>query len=88
LGGLKTAQAILTAVRPYVSDTVWIGLMNKIRQRVDQSLPGIAEAVQEIETAQDDERVVALYDALKDDPLVRWKDSIQDVLCRHGIAFV
>ena len=82
LGGLETAQAILAAVRPYVTDSVWVGKMNKIGPRVDKAIPGIAEAVVAIETAQSDPMIVTLYTSLNSDPLVRWKDSIQDVLQR------
>lgn len=85
LGGLEMAQAILAAVRPYISDTVWIGKMNKISQRVDQSLPGIAEAVRAIEAAQTDENILGLYHTLKDDPVVRWKDSITSTIQRLDI---
>lgn len=82
LGGLDTAQAILNAVRPYVTDTVWIGLMNKIRQRVDMRLPGISSAVEALEGQQADGPVMAMFHALQDDPIVRWKDSIQKVVGR------
>lgn len=82
LGGLATAQSLLAAVRPYVTDTVWIGKMNKIRTRVDMSAPENECRASEIEQAQTDPEVLRLFNALNGDPLVRWKDSIHEVLAR------
>lgn len=82
LGGLDTARALLDAVRAYVTDTVWIGKMNKIRARVDMSVPANQERAREIERAQTDAEVLRLFDALDGDPLVRWKDSIHEAMAR------
>jgi DNA repair photolyase len=82
LGGLATAQT-LEAVRPYVTDTVWIGKMNKIRARVDMADPAAASRAQDIERAQTDGHILALVDSLGDDELVRWKDSVLEVIARR-----
>ncbi len=82
LGGLNTAKAVLDAVRPYATDSVWVGKMNKIRTRVDLSeLENLARA-QEIEWAQTDAEVLNMVLALDDDPQIRWKDSIKEVITR------
>jgi DNA repair photolyase len=80
LGGLATAQGVLAAVRPYTSDTVWIGKINKARRRVDMSIPQNAAAVREIEEAQCDSAILNMHAALVNDPIVRWKDSVTDVV--------
>lgn len=80
LGGCDAVIAVLSAVRPYVTDTVWIGKMNKIRTRVDQSLPENREHSAKIERLQSDGEILHLVETLAGDPLVRWKDSIQDVI--------
>lgn len=82
LGGLEAAKAILAAVRSHVSDTVWIGKMNKIRTRVDMSDPANAREVALIEAAQTDEEVLRMFEALREDPIVRWKDSVGEVVAR------
>ncbi len=84
LGGLDTARCVLDAVRPWTTDTVWIGLMNRIRSRVDMSVPANAAHVEAIERAQSDVEVMRMVAALKADPLVRWKDSIGKVIARCG----
>ena len=82
LGGLETAQAVLGAVRPYVTGTVWIGKLNKARQRVDMTQPRNVEEIMKIAAAQSDESVLQMYAALAGDPIVEWKDSIKAVLKR------
>ena len=49
LGGVGTALSVIDAVRPWVTDTVWIGKMNKMRQRVDMSSDRNAAEVMAIE---------------------------------------
>lgn len=83
LGGLEVARRLLDAVRPYVTDTVWIGKMNKIRARVDMSVPANKEQALAIEQAQTDDEVQRLFGELDGDPLVRWKDSIHEVMARR-----
>jgi len=84
LGGLETAVAVLDAVRPYVTDTVWIGKLNKARSRVDMTVSVNAEKVAGLETLQSDLEVLRMYRALHADPLIRWKDSIKTVIARFG----
>jgi len=84
LGGLETARSVLDAVRPYVTDTVWVGKLNRPRNRVDMKSPQNCLAIEAIEAAQSDANVLALYAALKDDPVVRWKDSIMHVVNDSG----
>lgn len=86
LGGVETAQAVLAAVRPHVTDTVWIGKMNRIRARVDMSSPENAARVAEIETTQSDAEIQRMLQVLSGDPMVRWKDSIRKTMDRIAAA--
>jgi hypothetical protein len=79
LGGLDTARAVMSAVRLYVTDTVWIGKLNKGKQRVDMSNPVNAEQVTKIELAQNYKSIMDMYAALKEDSIIEWKDSIKTV---------
>lgn len=84
LGGCEAAIAVLSAVRPYVTDTVWIGKMNRIRTRVDQSVPENRVRCDQIEQLQSDGEILRLVEVLAGDPIVRWKDSIQAVIARNA----
>jgi hypothetical protein len=60
-------------------------MMNKIGSRVAALTPEIQEAVKLIEVQQCDGEILRLYEALKENPVIRWKDSIKEVLSKHGI---
>jgi len=69
---------LVEQVRPYVTDSIWIGKMNRIRNRV---VPGTSLAeIERIEAGQTDEAVRGVYRLLADDPLIRWKESYKQVL--------
>jgi len=65
---------------PFVTDTIWIGKMNMIRQRVDMVSIYDEKIVSELEYAQRDDNIWRIYNALKFDTKVRWKDSIRKVI--------
>ena len=79
LEGCDGAIAVVEAVRSLISDTVWIGKMNKARSRVDGEY---ALAVSIMENLQRDEEIMRLYHHFKADPIIRWKDSIKEVVGR------
>lgn len=71
-------------LEPFTSDTFWIGKMNNIRRK-DGTLwrvePGTAEEeVARIEAGQTDERIREIYEALRNEPKIRWKESFKTVL--------
>lgn len=67
---------------PYVSDSMWIGKMNRIRERVD--VTGWSEQdlrfLSAVEIVQRDEAILEIYESLKDEPKIRWKDSVKTLL--------
>jgi len=67
-----------SAAPHYITDTIWIGKMNQVRARC---VAGTSQqAIRWIEAGQTDRRVREIYEALKDHPKVRWKDSYKRVL--------
>lgn len=82
LGGYDTAVALVDAVSPWVTETIWLGKMNQPRRRVDCRDRAVFDRVREIEHLQRDAEMLRLYDALRDNPKVRWKDSIQKIVER------
>ena len=74
------AAELVELVIPWVTDTIWIGKMNQIRRRVIKGTS--EEAIRRIEAGQTDERVMAVYESLRDHPKVRWKDSYREVIER------
>jgi DNA repair photolyase len=74
------AVELYEAVATFVTDTIWFGKMNDIRRRVEIKTAEDEAAVRKIEENQTDDRIVALYERLKDKPKVAWKDSIRQLV--------
>ena len=74
-------------------ETIWIGHANKLRQRTQwfcdqcESADDVAElreAIENIEARQTPAAARRVYDAIKNDPKVRWKDSYQRAIGLAG----
>lgn len=73
-------EKMIAEFSPYVHHSIWLGTMRKIEARVDMGVPGMKEAIQRIERGQEHDKIVDLYQRLKENPLLRWKDSIKQIL--------
>jgi len=71
---------LVTMMMPVVTDTIWLGKMNCIDSRVRVETDEDRAAVERIRAGQTDERIWEIYNALKDNPAVRWKESIKKVV--------
>jgi DNA repair photolyase len=80
LEGVHEALVTFGMAKSYVTETVWIGKMNKMRTRVDISNPDNEFMVKDLEHQQRNEEIIWLVNRLKDEPKVRWKDSIKKVI--------
>jgi len=58
----------------WVTGDVWIGMMNHLKLN-----PAIPEEARQIRI-QSRENLQKVYDSLKDNPQIRWKDSVRDLL--------
>ncbi|WP_163338284.1 radical SAM protein [Desulfopila sp. IMCC35008] len=65
---------------PFVTHSIWIGKMNRIDTRVQVATAEEREQVNRVSAGQDDARIRKIYDRLKMEPLVRWKESIKSVV--------
>ena len=76
-------DAFIEAVRPYVTDSIWLGKINRLRNILPLNCPGDQEAVRRGEAlmaSQSDDAIQALYDRHGHDPVIKWKDSIKKVI--------
>lgn len=80
LAGVEQTLEVCDYVHEMVTDTIWIGKMNKARLRV---APEHAAAVANIERLQRDAEILRLYHELENAPKIRWKDSIKEVVSRY-----
>jgi DNA repair photolyase len=74
---------VVEAVHPFVTDSIWLGKVNRLRSILPQNCPGDAEAVRRGEAlmaAQNDDAIRALYARYRHDSKIKWKDSIKKVV--------
>jgi DNA repair photolyase len=77
---------VVEQVRPFVTDAIWLGKANSLVQRVSTNTAGNPEwlaRARALDKLWTDEAVRALYERYKDDPKVKWKESLKKIL---GIA--
>ncbi len=73
---------LVNILLPYITDTIWVGKMNRIKDRIDTT-EWSGEAftfLDKIYNSQTDSAIHEIYSKLKDNPKVRWKDSIKKVM--------
>jgi len=71
---------LIEAVRPFVTDSIWLGRANRLRQTISLNCPGDREArraATELLSQQPDAYLRKLYHHYNDDPLIKFKDSIK-----------
>lgn len=76
-------DALIAAVRPFVTDSIWLGKINRLRQILPFNCPLDKEAVRRGEALvalQSDQAMLALYARHRHDPKIKWKDSIKAVV--------
>ena len=74
---------VVNAVHEYVTDSIWLGKINRLRSILPQNCPHDKDAVRKGETlmaAQNDDAIRVLYARYCDDPKIKWKDSIKKVI--------
>lgn len=72
--------ALFRTLIPFVSDSIWLGKLNRARSCIQERTSEIETAIRQVEAAQTDDRIWDVYQALKDEPLVRWKESIKQIV--------
>lgn len=84
LGNAEDAVILATKVFPFVTDTIWIGKMNRIEDRVrEKKSPEVREIMDGVIESQKDKALYPLIDTVAKTYLaekVRWKESIKDVI--------
>ncbi len=71
---------LVEILSPFVSHSIWLGKMNKIEKRVVCDSKEMELELQRINEGQTDSKIFQIFRRLKDNPLVRWKESIKEVV--------
>ena len=83
---LDDFDPIYQRTAPYVKE-IWVGKMNRSVERCGMNSAGSfpESEIKAILDRQTDDKILALYGKYKDNPKIRWKDSISEVLEKHGV---
>jgi DNA repair photolyase len=79
-------DALIAAVHPYVTDSIWLGKINRLRNILPLNCPRDLDAMHRGETlmaTQTDAAIRALYHRHRHDSVIKWKDSIKTVVGLH-----
>ena len=71
---------LIDELLPFVSDAIWIGKMNHINEIAKDADAEVKKALDGIEQNQTDEIILKIYAEHKDNPKIKWKDSIKKVV--------
>ena len=78
-------ENLIEDLRSFTTDSMWIGTMNKIGKRVEVYSEKVKEEIGKIDAGQTPEKLMAIYDKFKTDPLIKWKGHVRKVLKKLDI---
>jgi DNA repair photolyase len=85
LDSLENLVELVAAISPSVTETIWVGHANKLRQRTAWCRsPEVEAAIDIIEDRQRPMATRRVYEALRGNPKVRWKAEVAEVLRGQG----
>ena len=75
-------EDVISEVEDFVTDAIWLGKANKLIERM--TVNGVSKEVfdkgRELINIQNDENIKVLYEKYKDNPKIKWKESIKIVV--------
>ena len=79
---LKIGEVIVQ-VLPYVTDSIWLGKANRLRVNLSfngHKDPETLRRAAELLSWQSDANILALYERYRENPMIKWKESIKKVV--------
>lgn len=76
-------DALIAAVRPFVTDSIWLGKINRLRNILPFNCPGDSQALlsgEALMASQNDTAIKTLHAKHHHDALIKWKDSIKTIV--------
>lgn len=74
---------LIEECRPFVTDAIWLGRANRLMATLAVTRPGDRDARQharDLMVLHSNEWIRRLYERFQNDPLIKWKDSIKEVV--------
>ncbi len=76
----STVVQMVEELQHYVTHSIWLGKMNRINKRVEVDSQEMVAEIERIRVGQSESNIRRIYTALKNNPLMRWKESIKEVV--------
>ncbi len=79
----STIDEIIRKVRPLITDSIWLGKANYLFRRITTNGDNDAltlKKADELIKLQSDFNIKKLYERYKNDPLIKWKESIKKIV--------
>jgi len=79
----ENIDEVVQKVIPYVTDGIWLGKANSLKARVSLNTGGdktMLEHAARLDAIWSDKNVLDLYARYKDNPKVKWKESIKKIV--------
>ena len=74
---------VISKTEQFVTESIWLGRANKLMARVKkncQNDPESMEAATLLDATWSDDKIKVLYELYKNNPMIKWKDSIKKVM--------
>jgi len=78
-----STEELVKSLLPYITDSIWIGKANFLLRRLKMNGTDDPETIrkaQELISMQSDEKIKILYKKLKDNKMIKWKESIKKIV--------
>jgi len=82
-----SVEAVLACVHilePLVTDSIWLGKVNRLQERLKRNgvweNPGVESMAKALDAFQCNANIHLIYEALKDNPKAKWKESVKKVV--------
>jgi len=82
---MERVVALYFRLKPYITNSFWLGKLREFNRRVDMfdiTSEQEGKFVKPLKAAQTDEVIWEIYQRLQNERLVKWKDSIREVIER------
>ena len=76
-------HAVIKAARPFVTDSIWLGVANRLRSTIAINCPGDEKTLamaNRLIGIMTDEVITGLYARYHNDTVIKWKESIKKIV--------
>ena len=83
----ESPDALIDSLHHCINGSIWIGKMNFPDRRVKMNAASseIPFHVKALMKAQTDEKIIAMWEKYKNNPMIEWKESIKKVIASHNL---